>query len=81
MYHGGEERIRPREFPPGSYVLVHTPDLSKGHKMKARGTGPWRVTVSKDSYVELEDPFMGRPWMSLFTGLPEQISKDRLIRF
>ena len=75
--------LRPRAFVAGDHVFLDRQDIGVGHKMRSRGQGPWRVRFvnPEGTAVELEDPSTRRPILDQLTGLPDQISTRRLMKF
>jgi hypothetical protein len=66
----------------GELVLLQRPrDIREGHKLRGRGTGPWRIQEVLNDAVYLDDAFTGRPMLDDVTGMRDPINVDRLIRF
>ena len=66
----------------GELVLIKIDkDIREGHKLRAKATGPWRITAVLNDAVEVKDAFTGRQLMDRLTHLPDRINVDRLLRF
>ena len=63
--------------------MVERRDISKGHKLRGHGDGPFRVSWASDdgAVVNLENPKTGAPRMDRLTGLPDQVATRRLMKF
>ncbi len=73
--------IRPREFREGEHVLLHRgPDLTTGHKLRGKATGPYEIVKVKGDAVHLRDALSGKLLLDSLNGLPDNINVDRLMK-
>ena len=68
-----QSHVKPRIFHQNELVLIKiNKDIREGHKLRAKATGPWRITAVLNDCVEVKDAFTGRQPMDRVTHLPTE---------